>query len=82
MIMNFIGIFRILSKNNSKKFNGTTYYIMNNPLVQYFLADDGRGRQSIFEVIFTSNELQSVERFCKETELTEGKIYVHPLHRL
>lgn len=63
---------RVLSKNNSRKYNGTTYVEMNGPLVQHLRIDDAR--HPVYEVTFTQNELQSKESLCKDTMFISGKI--------
>lgn len=49
---------------------------MNGPLVQYLIIVDGSGRNPVYEVTFTSNELQSDETLCKDTKFISGKIHI------
>lgn len=63
---------RVLSKNNSRKYNGTTYVEMKDPLVQRLRIDDAR--HPVYEVAFTQNELQAKETLCKDAMFISGKL--------
>lgn len=69
---------RISSKNNSRKYNGTTYYESkyDDEFGQLIHIDDWPQRDSIHQVIFTTHELHlSNETFCKGISKTiNGKI--------
>lgn len=70
---NFIYVFRILSDNNSRKYNGTTYIETNDPHVQRINLLDIPQRNGTYEVEFSDVELKSTELFCKETKTIERK---------
>ncbi|XP_055316904.1 uncharacterized protein LOC129576220 [Sitodiplosis mosellana] len=54
----------ISARNNSRKYNGTTYIESNDPHVQRIAASDG-GFKGLYEVNFTDDELSSTDTFCK-----------------
>lgn len=56
---------RILSDNNSRKYNGTTSYDVDDPMVQRIHLLDMPQLDGQYEVDFTDVELQSSETFCK-----------------
>lgn len=69
-------LIRTSSKNNSRSFNGTTYYeSKDDPFNQLIHIYDWPQRNSTHKVIFTDRELQSSnETFCKGISKTiDGK---------
>lgn len=72
----FRGIYRIYGKNwllwcsisatnNSRRYNGTTFYESNDPHVQRIHLDDGSQRNDTYEINFTDEEVNSNDTFCK-----------------
>lgn len=57
--------YRISSTNNSRRFNGTTYYEVDDPHVQRIHVEDGNQLDGVYRVKFTDDELNSLNAFCK-----------------
>lgn len=56
---------RIKAKNNSRKYNGTTYIPTGDQQVQHFNLSDWPQRRGVYEVEFSKQELNSDVTFCK-----------------
>lgn len=85
MTFNIFCLNRLLSDNNSKKFNGeTTIENGDSPSVQRLRLNDG-WRDDTFEIEFAENELHSSETFCKAVSklVAQNPVYqstsFHPL---
>ncbi|XP_055301979.1 uncharacterized protein LOC129568316 [Sitodiplosis mosellana] len=55
----------ISATNNSRRYNGTTFYESNDPYVQRIHLDDGTQRNDTYEMNFTDDEINSNDTFCK-----------------
>lgn len=66
-------VFRISSENNSRTYNGTTYFKTNDPYDQRIRLTDIPQRNGTYEVEFTDIELKSSDKFCKATKTIECK---------
>lgn len=51
--------------NNSSKYNWTTYFEAENLHVQLIHSDDDNQRDDIYQIIFTPEELDSNDTFCR-----------------
>lgn len=58
-------VIRISATNNSRRYNGTTYWEAEDPLVQLIHLDDGNQRDDIYQIVFTPDELHSSCTFCR-----------------
>lgn len=57
--------YRFSSTNNSRRFNGTTFYEVDDPHVQRIHLEDGNQLDGVYLVKFTDDELGSLNAFCK-----------------
>lgn len=58
-------VHRISATNNSRKYNGTTYWEADDPLVQLIHLKDDVQRNDIYQFVFTPEEFRSICTFCR-----------------
>lgn len=67
---------RINANNSTVVFNGTTHYDTEQPLLHHVHVDDEEQRHT-YQIIFTDEELNSTDTFCKHVAMKKPRKLAH-----